>query len=168
MTDTFLPGGGEHRQFSTLWWRAGRWCLLSVKTASEPLTLHRLVLNESRFPYENEASFDVGDGELPAVMSLAVRGIQMCAHETYMDCPFYEQLMYDGDTRLELLTTDVMTRDDRLVKRAIELFDSLPPEWGLRQRALPLLPAPALADLLDDLGFDAARLCVLAQRPRPS
>ena len=28
MTDTFLPEGGEHQKFSTLWWRAGRWCLL--------------------------------------------------------------------------------------------------------------------------------------------
>ena len=32
MTDTFLPGGGAHRKFTTLWWRAGRWCLLSIKT----------------------------------------------------------------------------------------------------------------------------------------
>ena len=29
----------------------------------------------------------------------------MCAHETYMDCPYYEQLQYGGDTRLEILAT---------------------------------------------------------------
>lgn len=137
MTDTFLPGGGEHRKFTTLWWRAGRWCLLSIKTASEPLTIHRLALDESRYPYENESKFDAGDPELTAVARLAVRGIQMCAHETYMDCPYYEQLMYDGDTRLELLTTDVMTRDDRLVKRAIELFDFSRRNWGFVNERFP-------------------------------
>lgn len=137
ITDTFLPGGGVRKKFSTLWWRAGRWCLLSIKTSAEPLTIHRLALNESRYPYENEASFDGGDSELAGVTELAVRGIQMCAHETYMDCPFYEQLMYDGDTRLELLTTDVMTRDDRLVKRAIELFDFSRRNWGFVNERYP-------------------------------
>jgi hypothetical protein len=123
MTDTFLPGGGEHKKFTTLWWRAGRWCLLSIKTAAEPLTIHRLALDESRYPYENESRFDDGDSKLPDVLALTTRGIEMCTHETYMDCPFYEQLMYVGDTRLELLTTYAMTRDDRLARRAIEMFD---------------------------------------------
>ncbi len=123
LTDTFLPGGGSRQKFSTLWWRAGRWCLISIKTGSEPLTLHRLALNESRYPVENESRFDAGDPALPGVINLAVRGMQMCMHETYMDCPYYEQLQYDGDTRLELLSTYAMTRDDRLARRAIELFD---------------------------------------------
>jgi hypothetical protein len=123
MTDTFLPGGAAHQKFTTLWWRAGRWCLLSIKTAGEPLTIHRLGLEESRYPYENESRFEDGDTQLPAVLALTTRGIQMCSHETFMDCPFYEQLMYVGDTRLELLTTYAMTHDDRLARRAVELFD---------------------------------------------
>ncbi len=137
MTDTFLPDGGAHRRFSTLWWRAGRYCLISVKTAAEPLVVHRLALDENRYPYENESHFDSGDAEFAGIIGLAERGIQMCAHETYMDCPFYEQLMYDGDTRLELLTTSVMTRDDRLVKRAIELFDFSRRNWGFVNERFP-------------------------------
>ena len=137
MTDTFLPGGAAHQKFSNLWWRAGRWCLLSIKTGAEPLTLHRLTLNESRYPIENTGSFDGGDPELPGVINLAVRGIQMCSHETFMDCPFYEQLMYDGDTRLEMLTTGVMTRDDRLVKRGIELLDFSRRNWGFVNERYP-------------------------------
>ena len=137
ITDAFLPGGGARRKFSTLWWRSGRWCLISIKTAAEPLAIHRLALNESRYPYENEGSFDGGDAELPAVIELAARGIQMCAHETYMDCPFYEQLMYVGDTRLELLTTGVMTRDDRLLKRAIEVLDFSRRNWGFVNERYP-------------------------------
>lgn len=137
MTDTFLPAGGTNKMFSSLWWRAGRWCLVQVKTAAEPLTLHKLALNETRYPLENESSFDGGDEELRGVIQLAVRGMQMCSHETLMDCPYYEQLMYVGDTRLELLTTDVMTRDDRLVKRAIELFDFSRRNWGFVNERFP-------------------------------
>ena len=39
-----------------------------IKTAAEPLTLHRLALDENRYPYENEGSFDGGDAELPGVI----------------------------------------------------------------------------------------------------
>ena len=87
------------------------------------MTLHRLALDESRYPLQVESSFDDGDPQLPAVIALCARGIEMTSHETYMDCPYYEQLMYVGDTRLEMLTTYAMTRDDRLAKRGIELFN---------------------------------------------
>ncbi len=137
MTDTFVAGGGPHKEFTTLWWRAGRWCLLSIKTGAAPLTIHRLALDENRYPYENEGSFDAGDPDLSSVIALATRGIQMCAHETYMDCPFYEQLMYDGDSRLEMLTTGVMTRDDRLIKQAIELLDFSRRNWGFVNERYP-------------------------------
>ena len=137
MTDTFLPEGGAHQKFSTLWWRAGRWCLIAIKTAAEPLTIHRLALNESRYPLENEGRFDNGDPELAGVINLAGRGMQMCSHETFMDCPYYEQLMYDGDTRLEMLTTGVMTRDDRLIKRGIELLDFSRRNWGFINERYP-------------------------------
>lgn len=137
MTDTFLPDGAAHAKFSTHWWRSGRYCLLTIKTAGQPLTLHRLALHETRYPVENEARFDSGDGELPGVIDLAVRGLQMCSHETFMDCPYYEQLMYDGDSRLEMLTTYVMASDDRLVRRGIELFDFSRRNWGFVNERYP-------------------------------
>jgi hypothetical protein len=40
-----------------------------------------------------------------------------------MDCPYYERLMYVGDTRLEVLTTMAGTRDERLPRKAVLAFD---------------------------------------------
>jgi hypothetical protein len=137
VTDTFLAGGGAHQKFSTVWWRAGRWCQISIRTGDEPLTIHRLALDESRYPVEPESRFDDGDPELAGVLGLAARGIQMCSHETFMDCPYYEQLQYVGDSRLELLTTYAMTRDDRLPKRDIELFDFSRRNWGFVNERFP-------------------------------
>ena len=48
----------------------------------------------------------------------------MCAQETYFDCPYYEQLMYEGDSRLEILATYCTTRDDRLPRKALRMFDA--------------------------------------------
>jgi len=49
---------------------------------------------------------------------------RLCAHETYMDCPYYEQLQYVGDTRVQSLVSLYTTGDARLMRNAIELLDS--------------------------------------------
>jgi len=66
-----------------------------------------------------------------------VRSIQMDAHETYMDCPYYEQLQYVGDTRLEILATYVMSRDDRLPRKALQMFAASRRPDGLTQSRYP-------------------------------
>lgn len=123
MRDTFRPDGGENRRFTSLWWRAGRFVQLLVATGGEPLTITSFGMEETRYPLEMESRLATSDGRLDQVLPILLRGLQMCAHETYMDCPYYEQLMYAGDTRLESLITYAITRDDRLPRKALRLFD---------------------------------------------
>jgi len=135
--DTFLPDGGEKRKFETLWWRAGRYLQLYIKTADEPLTIERIILQETRYPLEMESSFTCDDEKLNNVIPIAYRGLQMCAHETYIDCPYYEQLMYSGDTRLQMLTTLTTTHDDHLPRKAIETFENSRLPSGLTRSLFP-------------------------------
>ena len=121
--DTFIAGGSEDELFTAPWWRAGRYLQLIIEVSDEPLTICSLGLEETRLPFEYEGAFTCSDPAIEKIIPLAVRGIQMCAHETYMDCPYYEQMMYVGDTRLQILTSAVMRRDSRLNQRALELFD---------------------------------------------
>lgn len=123
MRDVFYPDGGAQRMFTTLWWRAGRYLQLLVETIDEPLTIESLMLQETRYPLEMESRLITDDDRFNRALPLMVRALQMCAHETYMDCPYYEQMMYVGDTRLEALTTYAINRDDRLARKAIILFD---------------------------------------------
>lgn len=135
--DCFLPDGGERRTFSTLWWRAGRFVQLLIETASEPLTLESFVLRETRYPLEMEGRFQCSDDSLNTLLPLLVRGTQCCAHETYIDCPFYEQMMYAGDARLEALVTYVMTKDDRLPRKALRCFEWSQLLSGITQSRYP-------------------------------
>ena len=135
--DTFLPDGGEHRTFDTLWWQAGRYWELMATTADEALTIHSLRMAESRYPLEMESEFAASDACLGAIQPMLVRSMQMCSHETYYDAPYYEELMYAGDARLEMLTTYVISRDDRLPRKSIELFDSSRLSSGLTQARYP-------------------------------
>ena len=124
MGGTFVADGGTRRTFTPLWWDAGRYVAVDVVTADEPLTVESYTLRESGYPFDFTATFDASDPRLAAVVPTALRTIQMCGHETYMDCPYYEQLQYVGDSRLEVLTTYASTADDRLPRKAIELFDA--------------------------------------------
>ena len=121
--DTIVHDGSVRSAYRPLWWRAGRYILLDITCTDEPLVVEALRIIETRYPVENEGHFAASDPSLADIIPIAVRGIQMCSHETFMDCPYYEQMMYVGDTRLEMLTTYVMSRDTTLVKRGIELFD---------------------------------------------
>ena len=131
VADVFRADGRAAASFSTPWWRCGRWCEIVIKTAAEPLTVTRLGLMESRYPLDRESSFVCDDPSLDGVQKICLRGMQMCSHEMLFDCPFYEQQMYPGDTRVQLLTIGSLTRDDRLIRRAIELYDFSRREDGL-------------------------------------
>jgi hypothetical protein len=115
--------GGPRRIYCAPWWHSGRYLVASVRTAAQPLVIRHLGFRETRYPLENRSMFRSADLAADAVIPLAVRGIQMCSHETLTDCPFYEQMMYVGDTRVQMLVTSTMTTDDRLIRRGIQLFD---------------------------------------------
>ncbi len=135
--DRFIADGGACRIFTTLWWQAGRYLQILVETDFHPLTIQDLHLRETRYPLETGGSFQCSDSRLEALVPLMRRGLQMCAHETFMDCPFYEQLMYVGDTRIELLCTYVISTDERLPRKALKLFDWSRLPSGLTQSRYP-------------------------------
>lgn len=121
--DQFLPDGGEHVEYRSFWWRSGRYIHLSIETGDQPLRIDNLEIIETRYPIESEMQWRSDDSAMDAAIPPMIRVLQMCMHETYMDCPYYEQMMYVGDTRLQMLVANVLGRDTRLTKRGIELFD---------------------------------------------
>ncbi len=51
-------------------------------------------------------------------------GVRMCVHETYMDCPRYEQLIHTATPASKRSPPmSVMTGEDRLPRKALHLFD---------------------------------------------
>lgn len=120
--DGYTPDG-EPRCWISYWVCAGRYVLLSIETRDEALCVEELCINEVRYPFEMEAHLDTGHAPLQGIIPLCVRALQCCSHDHFVDCPYYEQMMYVGDTRLELLAMNVMTGDTRLQERCISLFD---------------------------------------------
>ncbi len=124
MHDTFLPDGRASASFTTPWWKCGRWIEIAVRTADAPLSLTRLGLVETRYPLEIKSSFACDDASLEDICRIAVRGMENCLHEMFMDCPYFEQQMYPGDTRVEMLVLNTLSGDDRLLRHGIGIFDA--------------------------------------------
>ena len=135
--DSFTFDGTTERRFEPFWWEAGRYVRLCITTAHEPLTLKTFKLRETHYPHQFESMFSCSDSRWDNLIKISKRALEMCSHETYVDCPYYEQLMYVGDTRLEALTTYATTRDDRLPRKAVYLFDESRDQTGLTLSRTP-------------------------------
>ncbi|HXR84489.1 MAG TPA: alpha-L-rhamnosidase C-terminal domain-containing protein [Hanamia sp.] len=135
--DIFHPDGGSNRSFSPLWLRTWRYIQLQIITKDEPLQLEDLYGIFSAYPFEQKATFSSNDSSLQEIWNVGWRTARLCAGETYFDCPYYEQLQYEGDTRIQSLISLYNTSDSRLMRKAInDFFNSRVPD-GLTQGRFP-------------------------------
>jgi alpha-L-rhamnosidase len=141
LNDVFLPDGGQHRTFEPLWWRTWRYLDLDITTADQPLTLESLKAQFTAYPFEERAKLTTGQPDLDKIWEISWRTARLDAHETYMDTPYYEQLQYIGDTRIQALISYTVGGDDRLGRQALEAFNnSRIPEGITRSRYPSSLP----------------------------
>ena len=132
--DTYFPGGGKE-SYSPFWFRTFRFVRIEVVTAGEALTLETPVLRDTGYPLEIRSRIEADQPWVKQLWDISVRTLEHCMHETYEDCPYYEQLQYIQDTRLEILFTYMTSGDLRMPLRAIEDFhSSLLPEGMLQAR----------------------------------
>jgi alpha-L-rhamnosidase len=132
-----IVSDGERRSYRTLWWRTWRYIQVDVKTGDAPLTIEGLNAFYTAYPFSAVAHFASDDPELSRIWDVGWRTAQLCAHETYMDTPYWEQLQYVGDTRIQALISYGVTGDDRLARQAMLAYrDSLLTD-GLTQSRYP-------------------------------
>ena len=122
IADRFLSDGAQRRTYTPLDWRTWRYLELAIATADEPLVLEDLKTEYTAFPFKKLAAFTSDDPELSRIWETGWDTLRICAHDTYMDTPYWERLQYLGDTRIEALITYATTADDRLPREAIEAF----------------------------------------------
>lgn len=136
-TDLFISNGAQNFTFSTLWLRTFRYIQLSVETKQEPLILEDFHHVTSIYPLIENASFSSSDETMTDIWKTGWNTARLCALESYVDCPYYEQLQYVGDTRIQALITMYVDGDDKLVRKALtDIHNSVLPE-GLTQSRYP-------------------------------
>ena len=124
LADTFRCDGRAGALFTSPWWRCGRWCRLTVRTADAPLAVDGVSLVETHYPIAFDATFASDDPLLDRIGAICRRSLEMCVHEMTVDCPYYEQQMYPGDSRVQLEILNALTRDDRMARYVMTTFDA--------------------------------------------
>jgi len=134
--DLVIADGGRNRRYSPLWWRTYRFVELTIETQGEPLVVEDLHGIYTGYPFERRQRLESGSAVVSKILDVGWRTARLCAHESYMDCPYYEQLQYAGDTRIQALVSLFATSDARLMRNAIaQLDDSRTAEGATMSRA---------------------------------
>ena len=135
--DVFELDGGRGRSFGPLWWRTMRYALIEVQTAEDSVRLRDFRWRLTGTPLVQRARMTTGDAGVDSLWRVGWRTAQVCAQETYVDCPYYEQLQYAGDTRIQSLISLYGSGEHRLARRAILDFYASSLPNGLTQSRYP-------------------------------
>jgi hypothetical protein len=121
--DSLIADGSQGQSFTTLNFRTYRYIRLIVHTRDEPLVVDDLYGTFTGYPFLRTAAFNTDNAEIKQILDIGWRTARLNAWETYTDCPYYEQLQYIGDTRIQALISYFNTSDDRLARNALTLMD---------------------------------------------
>lgn len=120
-TDEYIAGDGC-QTYEPFFMRVFRFVRLTVHTAETPLRLDSIDFRETAYPLTIAGGFESDRPEDRRCFDVSLRTLQLCMHETYEDCPYYEQMQYIQDSMLEALYAYPLTQDCRLTEKAIDEF----------------------------------------------
>ncbi len=125
-TDTYQVAGygteEEAEAYEPFWFRTFRFIRIEITTEEEALMLRDFYYTETGYPLQVQTKVETSDESHQKIWEISERTLRRCMHETYEDCPFYEQLQYAMDARTQILYTYSVAADDRLARKCMDDF----------------------------------------------
>ncbi len=122
--DSIISNGKSGQSFTTLTFRTFRYLQLRITTIDDPLAIEDIYGIATGYPFQMNAILESEDLGLNKILETGWRTARLCAMETYMDCPYYEQLQYIGDSRIQGLISLFNSGDERLLRNAMNAMDN--------------------------------------------
>jgi hypothetical protein len=122
--DSILSDGSKGQVFTSLSFRTYRYLQIRISTREDPMVVEDIYGRATGYPFQMNARLESENPELNQILGIGWRTARLCAMETYMDCPYYEQLQYIGDTRIQALVSLYNSGDERLLRNAMNEMDN--------------------------------------------
>lgn len=135
--DSIISNGTDNQQFTTLAWRTFRYILVNIETKDQPLLINDIYSTFTGYPFELKASIQSDNKEIDKMLEIGWRTARLCAVDHYMDCPYYEQLQYLGDTRIQAMVSVYNSGDTRMMKNYLNMVDVSRQPEGITQSRYP-------------------------------
>lgn len=118
ITDQLVLNGREIF-FAPFWYRTFRYISITVEAQEEDVTVYVPDYRRTHYPLGVTSEVISSESWVGDVWDMSIRTLRNCMMETYMDCPYYEQMQFPMDTRLQVLFNYAVSRDRRLAKKAL-------------------------------------------------
>jgi hypothetical protein len=128
---------GEDVTFEPFWYRTIRFLQVEIETGEEAVLLYPPNLKKMGYPLQPKFQFTAEIPWMKKLWDMCLRTLENCMTDAYMDCPFWEQMQYPMDTRLQALFTYACDGDTGLIKKALWDFHSSKIPNGLIQGKAP-------------------------------
>ncbi|MCC5841480.1 MAG: hypothetical protein JJT96_15305 [Opitutales bacterium] len=120
--DLLSPDGASGRVWTPPWIRSFRYVHVRIQTGEQPLHGLEISLERSSFPLRPtlEVKFDDPSGRpWKKLRQISIDTTLACSHETFFDCPAWEQAQFPGDARIQARHHYLLANEDRLARKAI-------------------------------------------------
>ena len=132
-----LPGEGKQWNYRSFWYRSGQFVELELDLQSSVKELE-FRINFITYPFGGCRKFSApGDPALEKIYEASLHTLKCCTHETFEDCPYYEQLQYAGDSRIHALSAYAATGDDTMARQMLRALDHSRTPDGLTKSRYP-------------------------------
>jgi alpha-L-rhamnosidase len=113
----------EKVEFEPLRWRTFRYVRFDIKAGNYEVVLKSPTFKQCENAAAVVAEFGCSSSWIEEVWERSVRTVRCCTHETFEDCPYYEQLQYVGDSEIISKLHLYLTGDSALSRQALFHFD---------------------------------------------
>jgi alpha-L-rhamnosidase len=116
---------------------------------NKPLKIRRIAVRQVHTAFESEGSFTCSDERLNQIWEVGRNTQLNCSFDAFVDCPWREQAMWWGDSRVQAQVTAYAFGDCSLLERGIRLIaQSQAADGSLHSHAPADIPRHRLPDFM--------------------
>lgn len=121
MIDKVRSDAGEWI-WKPFFYRAFRFVRVLVETDDETCEIRLNSAERETYPFTTKGSFQSNDSVLNQLWETGYRTLELCSHNIFEDCPYYERVQYTADSRIAAKVAIMTSGDTALAEQAIAHF----------------------------------------------